>query len=93
MVAQQIVAIVKNFIYLKKKKNASIDDMLSKRPNCLEVNLDFELEKLLKEIHYMTKAPFNMDLTNLLKNKFKELKDENKLRYRYILHSIIFIYK
>lgn len=65
--------------------------MLSKRPNCLEVNLDFELEKLLKEIHYMTKAPFNMDLTNLLKNKFKELKDENKLRYRYILQSNFYL--
>lgn len=63
------------------KKNTSIDEILSKRPNSLEVNLDFELEKLLKEIHYLTKPPFNMDLNGLLKDKFSQLKDENKLRY------------
>ena len=62
------------------KKNSSIDEIAAKRPSSLEVNLDFELERFLKELHYLKQAPFNMDLTNLLKERFSKIKDENKLR-------------
>lgn len=51
-----------------------------KRPSSIEVNFDFELEKLLKEIHYLQMPPFNLDLTDILKDKFSQLKDENKIR-------------
>ena len=54
---------------------------MSKRPTSLEVNLDFELEKLLKEIHYLSMEPFNLDLKSLLKDKFNEINDQNKLRF------------
>ena len=54
--------------------------MLSKRPNSIEVNLDFELEKFLKEIHYLQMAPLNIDLRDILKDKFNNIKDENQLR-------------
>ena len=53
---------------------------MSKRPVSIEIYLDFELEKLLKEIHYLKLEPLKMDLTNILKNKFNNLKDENLLR-------------
>jgi hypothetical protein len=46
----------------------------------VEVNLDFELEKLLKEIHYLQMPPLSIDLTDVLKDKFNQLKDENRLR-------------
>lgn len=51
-----------------------------KRPRAIDVNFDFELEKLLKEIHYLKMPPFNMNLTEVLKDKFSQLKDENKMR-------------
>ena len=53
---------------------------MSKRPISIEVYLDFELEKLLKEIHYLKMEPLKIDLTDILKNKFNNLKDENLLR-------------
>jgi hypothetical protein len=62
------------------KKNSSIEDILVKRPNIVEVNLDYELEKLLKEIHYLNMPPLSINLTHILKDKFSQLKDENKLR-------------
>ncbi len=62
------------------KKNSSLEDILTKRPNAIEVNLDFELEKLLKEIHYLQMSPLSIDLSDVLKDKFNQLKDENKLR-------------
>ena len=61
-------------------KNLSIEDMLSRRPTQIEVNLDFELEKFLKEIHYLQMAPLNIDLNYILKEKFNNIKDENQLR-------------
>lgn len=54
--------------------------MISKRPVSIEVYLDFELEKLLKEIHYLKMEPLKLDLTLVLENKFNNLKDENLLR-------------
>jgi hypothetical protein len=61
-------------------KNLSIEDMLSRRPASIEVNLDFELEKFLKEIHYLQMPPLNVDLKDILKEKFNNIKDENQLR-------------
>ena len=60
-------------------KNVSIEDMISKRPSLIEVNLDFELEKILKEIRYLRTTPLNIDLTNILKDKFNNIKDEKQL--------------
>ena len=54
--------------------------MLTKRPNAIDVNLDADLEKLLKEIHYLQMPPLNIDLADILKDRFSQLKDENKLR-------------
>lgn len=42
--------------------------------------MDYDLERLLKEIHYLQSDPLNIDLSNVLKDKFSQLKDENKLR-------------
>lgn len=65
------------------------DDLISKRPIAIEVNLSFELEKLLKEIHYLKANPLKVDLTNILQNKFNNLKNENLLRlYATRIHSI-----
>ena len=61
-------------------KNISIEDMLSRRPSSIEVNLDFELEKFLKEIHYLQMPPLSIDMKDLLKEKFNNIKDENLLR-------------
>jgi hypothetical protein len=61
-------------------KNISVEDLLSSRPNAIEVNLDADLEKLLKEIHHLKMPPLNIDLIEILKNKFVDLKDENLLR-------------
>lgn len=73
-----------------EQKNASIEDINVKRPSCLEVNLDFELEKFLKELHYLRKAPFNMDINSLLRDKFSEINDEHKLRlYATRMRSIV----
>jgi len=58
----------------------SIEDILSRRPSAIDVNLDFELEKLLKEIHYLKMRPFNIDISNVLKDKFKNIRDEGQLR-------------
>ena len=52
---------------------------MSKRPSLIEVNLDFELEKILKEIRYLRAAPLNVDLTDILKVKFNNIKDEKQL--------------
>ena len=69
-------------------KNISLDEILNKRPISIEVNLSYELEKLLKEIHYLKADPLNIDLTNVLKDKFSHLKDENLLRLVLLLiHS------
>ena len=62
---------------------------ISKRPIAIEVNLSFELEKLLKEIHYLKANPLKVDVTNILLNKFNNLKNENLLRlYATRIHSI-----
>ena len=53
---------------------------MNKRPISIEVYLDLELEKLLKEIHYLRMEPLKIDLTSILRNKFHNLKDENLLR-------------
>jgi hypothetical protein len=66
-------------VYIKLKKNASIEEILIKRPTILDVNLDAELEKLLKEIHYLRMEPLSVDLADLLKGKFSRIKDENEL--------------
>lgn len=67
----------------------SSDDVLVKRPFAIEVNLSFELEKLLKEVHYLKSDPLRIDLTHILKDKFNNLKDENLLRlYATRIHSI-----
>jgi len=61
----------------------------AKRPLAIEVNLSFELEKLLKEIHYLKSPPLSIDLTTILRDKFSNLRDENLLRlYATRVHSI-----
>ena len=57
---------------------------MSKRPTSIEVYLDLELEKLLKEIHYLKMKPLKIDLTRILRNKFHNLKDENLLRWNFL---------
>lgn len=62
------------------QKNVTIDEYFSKRPTSIEVNLDFNLERLLKEIHYMRMQPLNIDLHNILNETFINLKDNYQLR-------------
>lgn len=70
-------------------KNISDCETISKRPITIEANLSFELEKLLKEVHYLKSDPLNVDLTSILQDKFNNLKDENLLRlYATRVHSI-----
>jgi hypothetical protein len=54
--------------------------MFSKRPAIIEVNLDFELEKLLKEIHYIYFQLPNNELPIEMKDMFKKLREKNKIQ-------------
>lgn len=58
-----------------------MDEYFIKRPSAVEINLDFELERFLKEMHYLRMPPLNIELDNVNKEMLLNLKDDYKLRY------------
>lgn len=54
--------------------------MFSKRPSIIEVNLDFELEKLLKEIHYIYNQLPKNELPIEIEDMFNKLREKSKIQ-------------
>jgi hypothetical protein len=68
------------------KRNGCIDQSFdNNKVNLIEVNFDFELEKLLKEVHYLLLPPLKIELTDVGADGFMDLKNNFQLRYSLFL--------